>query len=142
MPKLLRQLALAWMFVWLPVSGVMASTLPFCGQGLGGLFAKASLAASDPVAHANAEAGVPPCHAAMSERGEMDTSDAATDEPTRSSLPGEHCSLCHLAGAIALTSLPLVPQVIADTPHHAITRSDFQSWLEVPLQPPPLFSPA
>lgn len=140
MPKLLRKIALAWMLLWLPLSGVMASTLPFCGQGLGGLLAMQGAATAEQTrAPADKPADLPPCHTqAMDET----VRDPAMNDPTHTGIPGEHCSLCHLAGAIALPGMPVLPQIAGATPLDTPFISDFRSWLDEPLQPPPLFSPA
>lgn len=136
MAKLLHKIALAWMLFWLSLSGVMASTLPFCGKGMGGWVAMQH-------AQQSAESGItqelPPCHM-------MDGADDAdvhgTPAPERSGVPGEHCSLCHLAGGIALPVMPFVPQIVGGTTLSTPFESHFHSWLGEPLQPPPLSSPA
>ncbi len=141
MPKLLHKIALAWMLVWLPLSGVMASTLPFCGKGIGGWVA---MQRTQVMAASDSAQALPPCHM-MEDSNDADVQSTQADSapaPERSSVPGEHCSLCHLAGAIALPVMPYLPQIAGSTPLAVPFESHFHSWLGEPLQPPPLSSPA
>ena len=119
--KLISKLALAWMFAWLPVSGVMASTMPFCAAGMGGMMA-ASVAAEG--------MDVMPCH------------ESAEPAPGQAQLPVEHCDLCHIAGAIAPPSLPLIANDAPSLPPVDEAVSDFRSFFPDPPQHPPHASPA
>jgi len=119
--KLLSKLALAWMFAWLPVSGVMATTMPFCANGMGGLVAAA----------VQAEGGeAMPCH-----------QPAGETQQSGATLPVEHCDLCHIAGALAPPTLPFVANAAPSVAPFDATVSDFRSWVPDPLQHPPLPSP-
>lgn len=120
--NLLRKVALAWMFAWLPVSGVMASTMPFCAQSLGGALQAPEAAAQPGAGH---------CH-----EGSPDGTAGQTQ------LPGEHCDLCHLAGALAAPSLPFVPNAGPGVAPVDTTQHAFRSWVPDPPHHPPLFSPA
>lgn len=120
--KLLRKFALVWMFAWLPISGVMATTMPFCAQGMGGL-AQAAMAADG--------MGTMPCHT------------SGDDMPVNeASLPIEHCDLCHIAGALVAPTLPFVANATPNISPFDAAASDFRSWVPDPLQHPPLPSPA
>lgn len=119
--KLLSKLALAWMFAWLPVSGVVAATMPFCAQGMGGL-ASASM---------QTEGGdAMPCHQPAGDAQEMGTK-----------LPVEHCDLCHIAGALVPPTLPFVANLVPGVAPFDAAASDFRSFFPDPLQHPPLPSP-
>lgn len=144
MPKLLHKIALAWMLVWLPLSGVMACTLPFCGKGIGGWVAMQRAQAAHDSGDADAAQDLPPCHMTQRDSAAQDHTghddNASTGE--RSPVPGEHCSLCHLAGAIALPVMPHIPPIVAGATTDAPFTTVFHSWLGEPPQPPPLSSPA
>ncbi|MDX2217565.1 MAG: hypothetical protein SF172_00885 [Burkholderiales bacterium] len=119
--KLLRKIALAWMFAWLPVSGVMASTMPLCAQSMGGAMQAAA---------ATGQMDAMPCHDGGAVTAEADT------QP-----PIEHCDLCHLAGALAAPTLPFVANAAPGVAPFDASVSDFRSWVPDPPQHPPLFSP-
>lgn len=119
--KLLAKFALAWMFAWLPVSGVMASTMPFCAQSLGGMMQAAAAAG---------QMDAMPCH---------DGGSVATE--TDAKLPIEHCDLCHLAGAVTAPTLPFVANAAPGVAPFDATVSDFRSWVPDPPQHPPLSAP-
>ncbi len=119
--KFLSKLALAWMFAWLPVSGVVAATMPFCAQGMGGMMA-ATVAAEGMDSM--------PCHqpADASSKGGQ--------------LPVEHCDLCHVAGAVAPPSLPVIANVPPSLPPSVDRVEDFSSFIPATPQRPPHTAPA
>lgn len=117
--KLLRKIALLWMFAWLPVSGVMATTMPFCAQALTGTTAAMTAEGMDAM----------PCH---------DTGTATQDA---AALPVEHCDLCHIAGALLPPTLPVIANVAPGQAPFDASVSDFRSWVPDPPQHPPLSSP-
>lgn len=119
--KLLRKLALAWMFAWLPVSGVMATTMPFCAQSMGGMMQ---------AAEATGQMDAMPCHDGATGAAEADAK-----------LPVEHCDLCHIAGALAAPTLPFVANAAPGVAPFDATVSDFRSWVPDPPQHPPLLAP-
>lgn len=119
--KLLSKLALAWMFAWLPLSGVVAATMPFCAQGMGGLV-KAGMVADG--------GDVMPCHEV---EGNPKTADSTGTV--------EHCDLCHIACAFVPPALPVVANAAPGVAPVDATVSDFRSWIPDPLQHPPLPSP-
>lgn len=119
--KLLRKIALLWMFAWLPASGVMATTMPFCAQSLGGLMRATAVAEN---------LSAMPCHEG-----------SVASDTLESTLPIEHCDLCHLAGALAVPSLPFVANAAPGVAPLDGTASDFRSWVPDPLQHPPLPAP-
>jgi hypothetical protein len=119
--KRLRKVAMGWMFAWLPVSGIMASTMPFCAQGLGGVLYAA-------MTREGAE--VMRCH----ESG-------AAQEDTGAPLAVEHCDLCHIAGAMAPPTLPVVANPAPGLAPFDAAVSDFRSFIPDPLSRPPRPSP-
>jgi len=117
--KFLSKLALAWLFAWLPISGVMAATMPFCAQGIGNAAQQ-----TESVTDAST-----PCHPV----------DKRTSE---NELDIEHCDLCHIAGALLPPNVPVVANTSPGLPPADAAISDFCSHIPDPLQHPPLSSPA
>jgi hypothetical protein len=115
--KLLSKLALAWMFAWLPISGVMAATMPFCAQGMGGLVVMAE------------RSEAMPCHT---------QADSTSDQ---GQLPVEHCDLCHIAGALVPPSVPFIANAAPGVAPVDEAVSRFHSFIPDPPQHPPLSSP-
>ena len=126
--KLLRKLALFWMLAWLPLSGVMAATMPFCAQGIMGLAAMHhAMTMGDADTHAaSTDADTPPCH---------QTPQSEQDAPLC-----EHCDLCHITGALAPPSLPAVPHAIDPVSPTDSSSANFTSFFPEPLPRPPLAS--
>jgi hypothetical protein len=120
--KLLRKLALVWMIAWLPVSGVMATTMPFCAQGMMGVMqslddgsASADGTTSPHCAEMQSDENAPVC---------------------------EHCDLCHIAGAV-------VPPALLDTASRLPSAhpsmqlpADFSSYFPDLLPRPPTLTQA
>lgn len=119
----LRKLALVWMIAWLPLSGVVAVTMPFCSQGIMGMAALHQ--ALDFGAEDHAGAAEHPCH-----------KQATGDEAPLC----EHCDLCHLAGALVPPSLPATHGSVPPESPADLTRADFTSFFPEPLPRPPVLS--
>lgn len=117
--RVLRNILLIWMTVWLPVAGTMAATMP-----LGGI-SVSSLIAGMPDDTGSDAAILPPCHG-------KSTGVAL--------LPGQscsHCVLCHLAGALVPPHRPVLPSV---APTHVFTATPIAahaSFVPELLVPPP-----
>jgi hypothetical protein len=124
--KLLRTLALIWMFAWLPLSGVMAATMPFCAQGIMGMAAMHEAMAMGDTARTHESDADAPCHQAAESDGEAP-------------LCGQ-CDLCHIAGALVPPSLPAVLHAIDPISPVDASRTDFTSFFPEPLPRPPLAS--
>ena len=119
----LRKLALVWMIAWLPLSGVVAVTMPFCLQGIMGMGALHQALGFDGETHA--DAAQPPCH------------EQSTEEGTPLC---EHCDLCHLAGALAPPTLPAAQGSVRPESPADLGRADFTSFFPEPLPRPPVLS--
>lgn len=120
----LRKLALVWMFAWLPLSGVMAVTMPFCEQGIMGMAAMQQAMNFDP--GEGLDDAKAPCH---------QQSPAGENAPMC-----EHCDLCHIAGAIVPPTLPSTQSNIHPESPADLSRADFTSFFPEPLPRPPLLS--
>jgi hypothetical protein len=112
-----RKLLLIWMILWLPFAGAMAAVMPIAGTSLQ---AAATVDDTQSVADAasSSDEFVMPCHSKSS--------------VTKSSLGQTctHCVLCHLAGALALGTVPVMPKI---SPTHIFAAA--------PLTPHPSFVP-
>ena len=92
--KYFQKLLLIWMIVWLPVAGAMAAVMPLSGTMTSVAASKAASVDADDMA-------VVPCHG----DGKL--------------VPGKntfgqgctHCVLCHLAGALVLPEMPIIPMI-------------------------------
>ena len=149
--KLSRQLLLAWMILWLPVAGVMAAVMPITGMSgiaatsyrstpldVSGLTEAVSDAFSGSSFDANRLTNVSdttsaneidlllmPCH------GNAAGKKLATGKPCT------HCVLCHLAGALAMLAMPVMPSVL---PTHVFALTPpplYPSYIPDLLAPPP-----
>ncbi|MEO8103594.1 MAG: hypothetical protein ABI790_13790, partial [Betaproteobacteria bacterium] len=118
----IKKLLLLWMIVWLPVSGAIAAVMPL------------TRSASTPVVAENASAGdqgvaTPmPCH---NTAGKVH---AGLGEGCN------HCVLCHLAGALTLSTLPVVPSVPPSHVFSAAPIASHPSFVPELLIPPPRFA--
>lgn len=112
--RLLRKLTVAWILAWLPFSGTMAATMPFCAPD----------APSAP--QAAAEPATPHCEQ-MSQGESAPVHDGGC----------EHCSLCHIASSVVPSFLTEAGRIV---PHHPAADprpSDFSSYFpELPARPP------
>lgn len=116
----LRKALLIWMVAWLPFAGAVAAVMPIAGAP-----AQTSLTANSmidvdvaPQAESISEEFSLPCHS-KSVSGKSSLGQACN-----------HCVLCHLAGALALGTMPVMPHV---APTHIFAAS--------PLFPHPSFVP-
>jgi hypothetical protein len=116
----LRKALLIWMVAWLPFAGAMAAVMPISQSP-----AQTAVAAkpvmvleiASQTESASEEFSLP-CHG------------KASGEKSSLGQTCNHCVLCHLAGALALGSMPVMPQV---APTHIFDAS--------PLLPHPSFVP-
>jgi hypothetical protein len=118
----LRKLALVWMIAWLPVSGVMAATMPFCAQGMMGMMQSLESGAT------SSDKGMPP-HCA-----EMQSDETAP--------ACEHCDLCHIAGAIVPPTLLETGNRLPSAPPSTLFPADFSSFFPDLLPRPPALTQA
>ena len=112
-----RKLLLMWMILWLPVSGAMAAVMPFA--------ASTSTSASAMVAADSSMFASMPCH---------DVS------PSNKATLGDgcnHCVLCHLAGALMLASLPVIPSIAPTHVYAAVPMAAHPSFFPERSNPPP-----
>ena len=116
----LRKILLIWMIVWLPYAGAMAAAMPITGTPAQASLATTAMAAVDAAlpTDSTSDEFLMPCHG-KAVNGKLSLGQACN-----------HCVLCHLAGALALGSMPVMPQV---TPTHIFDAS--------PLLPHPSFVP-
>ncbi len=115
----------AWMIVWLPVAGGIASTMPIASfADLPGL-AVASAPSISLEAAKDSVATSMPCHASDSSGPNVDGK------------PCSHCVLCHLAGAIVPPTVPTMPLNTRHDSPKSIDSVSFTSFIaELPQRPP------
>jgi hypothetical protein len=116
----LRKALLIWMVAWLPFAGAMAAVMPI--SGLPAQTAVAGKPTMEVEASSQTES--------LSEEFSMPCHGKAAGEKSSLGQTCNHCVLCHLAGALALGSMPVMPQV---APTHIFDAS--------PLLPHPSFVP-
>lgn len=96
-----QKLVLAWMFVWLPFAGATAAVMPISGILV--TATAGTLATATVVVNSEASSGgnffIMPCH------------DKSASVKASLGQSCSHCVLCHLAGALALSAVPIMPQV-------------------------------
>jgi hypothetical protein len=116
----LRKALLIWMVAWLPFAGAVAAVMPITGTSAASAFTATPMI--DVVAASQSESSSDefsmPCHGKAA-NGKSTLGQTCT-----------HCVLCHLAGALALGSMPVMPQL---APTHIFDAS--------PLLPHPSFVP-
>ena len=116
--RALRKILLVWMILWLPAAGALAAVMPLKGI--------AQESNSPAASQSSGDDSMPlmPCHG----------------KSGKGSVPGEgcsHCVLCHLAGALVMSHLPVVPGV---KPTHVFTATpavSHPSFVPDLLVPPP-----
>lgn len=126
--KLVRQILVLWISLWLPFAGAMAATMPLAGKaGLAAGYSPQAAAVHVPkaalfaVPATTADSGVPmPCH--------TDADKAACD----------HCELCHMAASLMPTTAACLAGVEAGREHACADRTAFASHFPEQPQRPPL----
>jgi hypothetical protein len=97
----LRKALLIWMVAWLPFAGAVAAVMPITGTSAASAFTATPMI--DVVAASQSESSSDefsmPCHGKAA-NGKSTLGQTCT-----------HCVLCHLAGALALGSMPVMPQL-------------------------------
>lgn len=135
---LLRKMLLCWMILWLPFAGAMSAVMPLTSAAVQAS-QQGALAVDAPefvmpkvqatkATEANDEF-VMPCHS------NGDNKSGATKKSLGQTC--HHCVLCHLAGALALGIMPVMPQV---PPTHVFISSSLvthPSFFPDTLSPPP-----
>jgi hypothetical protein len=121
----LIKLIVVWMIVWLPVAGVLASTMPISVVATSAVDAATPDRSISPEPPAKSDVANLPCHASDSSSPDVDGKSCS------------HCVLCHIAGAIVPPAVPTVP---LNTRHDSPKSSDsvsFTSFIaELPQRPP------
>ena len=96
-----RKLVLSWMIVWLTFAGAIAAVMPISGILV--TATAGTLATAEIVVNSEAGSGsnlfIMPCH------------DKSASVKTSLGQSCSHCVLCHLAGALAPSAVPIMPQV-------------------------------
>lgn len=111
----LKKWLLMWMIAWLPVSGAMAAVMPLARSA-----SPASAAAGGQELVA-----LMPCH------------DPAAQNRVVFGEGCNHCVLCHLAGALTLGTLPVLPMIPPSHVFSAVPIAAHPSFVPELLIPPP-----
>lgn len=116
-----RKLLIIWMIIWLPIAGATAAVMPLLGLSI-----KTAVAViSEASPNVGADEFVMPCHA----------------KPTGSKqLFGQscnHCDLCHLASALAVRDMPIMPSAAPSHIFTAVPLLAHPSYVPDLLSPPP-----
>ena len=114
-----RKLLLMWMILWLPVSGAMAAVMPFAAS------ASTTASASAMVAADSSMFASMPCH------------DVSSSNKATLGDGCNHCVLCHLAGALMLASVPVVPSIAPTHVYAAVPMAAYPSFFPERSNPPP-----
>jgi hypothetical protein len=117
---LLRKALLIWMVAWLPFAGAVAAVMPITGTP----------AASSFIAKPMVDAGAASQSESSSDEFSMPCHGKAGNGKSTLGQTCTHCVLCHLAGALALGTMPVMPQL---APTHIFDAG--------PLLPHPSFVP-
>ena len=118
--KRFQKLLLIWMIVWLPIAGARAAVMPLSGM-------MASSSASDTASVGDQDMAAMPCHG--------DDNQASGKNSFGQSCT--HCMLCHLAGALVMPEMPLIPMI---APAHIFDTASpiaHPSFIPDPTAPPP-----
>jgi len=122
-----QKLVLGWMIVWLPFSGAIAAVMPISGILV--TATAGTLATATVVVNAEASSGgnlfIMPCH------------DKSASVKASLGQSCSHCVLCHLAGALALSVMPIMPQVPPAHFFSAAPTLPHPSFIPDLLIPPP-----
>ena len=122
---MLRKLAFVWMLAWLPISGVMATTMPFCGKGMADAVRAQAAATESPGTAATS-------HCEQGQHGKSDTNKPVC----------EHCDLCQIAGAMVPPTVSPSGRVVLPQDPADASRTDFSSFFPELLPRPPSVSQA
>jgi hypothetical protein len=118
--NIFRKLVLMWMLLWLPMAGAMAAVMPLSSP----LRVEAVMSVQPAAENGDAADGMAmPCHAAP---------DSST--PTNSCT---QCVLCHLAGALSIGAMPVVPMVAPTHRYEPALLIAPPSFVPDPAVPPP-----
>ena len=122
-----RKLVLSWMIAWLPFAGAIAAVMPTSGilvTATAGI-----LAAAEVVVNSEASSGgnlfIMPCH------------DKSASVKASLGQSCSYCVLCHLAVALALSVMPIMPQVPPAHFFSAAPTLPHPSFIPDLLIPPP-----
>ena len=125
--RIFRRFLLAWMILWLPFAGAIGAAMPISGAA-GKINSATAL-----VADGQDNFSFMPCH-------NKSGADKSTDGKVPMGESCNHCVLCHLAGALAMPQMPVVPTV---APTHLFTSVNLvlhPSFVpELPVPPPRSF---
>lgn len=118
--KYFQKLLLVWMIVWLPVAGAMAAVMPLSGM-------MTPIVASSTASVGNQDMAAMPCHGdGKSAAGKSTFGQGCT-----------HCVLCHLAGALIVPEMPVIPMIAPTNIFIAVPPVAHPSFVPEPTAPPP-----
>ncbi len=155
--KLSRQLLLAWMIFWLPVAGVMAAVMPI--TGMSGIAAAShrntqldvsdsTEAISDGFSGMSFDANAPTQVTQVSDTSDTTSANEidlllmpchgnAAGKNLPAGKPCTDCVLCHLAGALAMQAMPIMPSVLPSNVFALTPPPPYPSYIPDLLAPPP-----
>ncbi len=118
--KYFQKLLLIWMIVWLPVAGAMAAVMPLSGM-------MTSTSASSAESVYDQDMALMPCHGdGKSMPGKNTIGQGCT-----------HCVLCHLAGALVMAEMPVIPMIAPTNIFITVPPATHPSFVTEPTAPPP-----
>ena len=121
--KRVQKLLLIWMIVWLPVAGAMAAVMPLSGM-------MTPTSASGTVSVGDQGMAAMPCHGdSQSAPGKSTFGQSCT-----------HCVLCHLAGALVMPEMPIIPMIAPTHIFDIASLIAHSSFVPEPTAPPPRHS--
>ena len=118
--KRIQKLLLIWMIVWLPIAGAMAAVMPLSGM-------MTSTSASSTASVGDQDMAAMPCHGdGKSAAGKSTLGQGCT-----------HCVLCHLAGALIVPEMPIIPMIAPTNIFIMAPPATHPSFVTDPTAPPP-----
>ena len=115
---LFRKLLLVWMIAWLPAAGAMAVVMPLSGS--------MSMSAGSVAAQSGEQdQALASCH------------DSSATAKMSFGQGCKHCVLCHLAGALVMPEMPVIPTVVPTHLFTAMIMAIPPSFLPELASPPP-----
>ena len=118
--KRIQKLLLIWMIVWLPIAGAMAAVMPLSGM-------MTSTSASSTASVGDQDMAAMPCHGdGKSAAGKSTFGQGCT-----------HCVLCHLAGALIMPEMPIIPMIAPTHIFDTASPIAHASFVPEPTAPPP-----